>query len=276
MPVSPLNDSQQRHLAVGFAHVDRLLQQVERVAEGKLSPFAQERPDIQEDEARLLQVFASQARARMLAALDRLGIPRPRPSVSARWSIETSLRFAEIALSEIDAKGLAAYGPVDPGVAAEASALAADLRALLARGTALLHESDPGQLRQCLEALSGQVGEVMRALERLSAAHGLVEIRPLLQAAGDRAADHSFVIGVFGRVGVGKSSLINALAGGPVLPVGTTPVTAVLMRLSRGPAGATVRLLERAGRAPSRSSRLPSTPRRNRTPITAGACGPST
>jgi len=241
--VTGLNDSQRRHVASRFGYVDRLLQDVDRLTRDDPSPFAAERADVQDDEARFVRGFVAQARSRMIAALDRLKVPRPRPTTSARWSIETDLRFAAIALGELGAEDLAAYGEVDPAAGAEVGALAADLKEVMSRGVALLHERDPGRLRERIAEVPGAAGEILRALERRSAEEGLTEVRPLLEAAVDRALDSALTLGVFGRVGVGKSSLINALAGVEVLPVGAVPVTAVPLRISHGPAGAVVHFL---------------------------------
>ena len=79
-----LNPNQVRHVVATFVHIDSLLQAVERVTRPERSPFARERPDLPRDEARLLESFVALARARMLGALDRLGIPRPVPRISAR------------------------------------------------------------------------------------------------------------------------------------------------------------------------------------------------
>ena len=46
--------------------------------------------------------------------------------------------------------------------------------------------------------------------------------------------DNSFEIAIFGRVSSGKSSLLNAMLGIDVLPVGVTPITAVPTRLLYG------------------------------------------
>ena len=240
----PLNPHQTRHVVATFTYVDSLLERVERVARGDLSPFAKEQPDIASDEARLLQSFLSLIRARMLAALDSVGVPQPAPRLSARWSAETSLNFAEISLSELDGEHLKGYGPVDETVAGELAALAADVRGILRRARHVLHERDPGGLAETIGAISGPVGEVLREIERLSRDRALAEVRPLLAAAAERAVGGTFDVGVFGRVSAGKSSLINALVGENVLPVGTTPVTAVPTRLTRGDSGAVVEFVD--------------------------------
>jgi GTP-binding protein EngB required for normal cell division len=242
--VSPLNPHQTRHIVSTFTYVDSLLQSVERVARGDLSPFAKEQPDIARDEARLLQSFLELVRSRMLAALDRLGIPRPEHKLSARWSAETALNFAETSLTDLDGEHLKGYGSVDETVATELAALAADVRGVLRRARHVFHERDPGGLAETLGTVTGPVGEVLREIDRLSRERALAEVRPLLVAATERAIGGTFDVGVFGRVSAGKSSLINALVGESVLPVGATPVTAVPTRLTQGARAAVVHFID--------------------------------
>lgn len=238
--MSGLNEHQIRRVLATFTHVDGLLEDIDRLATDALSPFAKERADLAPDEARLLRAFEAQARARMLTALDRLRIPRPQPAASARWSVTTSLTFADITLSELTESALRGYGAVDAAASAELLALVADLRKLMARGKALLHEHDPGGLSDKLAGMPGLVGEVLRGVDRLSVELGLADVRPLIAAAADRAGATTFDVGIFGRVSAGKSSLINALVGVAILPVGATPVTAVPIRIARGEPGASV------------------------------------
>jgi GTP-binding protein EngB required for normal cell division len=241
----PLNENQVRRIVSTFTHVDDLLKAVEAVTQPDPSPFARERPDVTPDEARLLLAFVSLARNRMAAALDRLGIPRPERTLSARWSVSTSLTFAEISVSELDPATLRGYGALDPADGQEVTALAADLQNLLRRGGALLREEQEGGVADLVAAVRGPAGEVLRRLLRTSAERGLVELRPLIAAAAERAGATTLDVGVFGRVSAGKSSLINALVREPILPVGATPVTAVPLRIGRGPHAVEVRFEKR-------------------------------
>jgi Dynamin family len=236
-----LNESQVRRIQSTFWYVDDLLKSVEALAHADPSPFSRERSDLTGDEARLLLSFVGLARKRMLAALDRLGIPRPQQNLSARRSVSTALQFGEMSLSELNSRALRGFGEVDPEAGEEITALAADLQALMQRGAALLKEEQDGGLVERLAALPGPAGEILRHLLATSSAHGLTEMRPLIAAAAERASGTTLDVGVFGRVSSGKSSLINALVGEPVLPVGATPVTAVPLRVSRGPHSAEVR-----------------------------------
>ncbi|MGH7669054.1 MAG: dynamin family protein [Gemmatimonadaceae bacterium] len=240
----PLNASQRRNVSSTFSYVDGLLRKIEHAIAGEGSPFAPERPDIGPGESRLLGALVQGVRQRMLLALDRLGIPRPRPALSARWSVETTFNFADIAIAELNEASLRGYGTLDPAAAAEVTAVAGDLRRVLERGHELFRGPSGVDLKDRLRSVPGDVGDVLRTLEALSTEHGLVEIRAPIVAAAERATAKTFDVGVFGRVSSGKSSLINAIVGRPVLPVGSTPVTAVPVRIQHGPPAATVTFVD--------------------------------
>jgi hypothetical protein len=218
-----LNEGDVRRILTTFSHVDDLLKHVEALCHPDPSPFARERPDLSPEEGRLLLSFVVLARHRMVAALDRLGIPRPGQTISARRSATTAFTFAEIAFSELEARALRGYGAVDPRAAEEITALAADLQELARRGTALLREQEEGGVVEQVGRVPGPAGKVLSELLAVGTRHGLTEVRPLIAAAAERATATTLDIGVFGRVSAGKSSLINALVGQAVLPVGATP-----------------------------------------------------
>jgi GTP-binding protein EngB required for normal cell division len=82
--------------------------------------------------------------------------------------------------------------------------------------------------------VAGNDLSLLSRIERVVADRGLVEFRGTIASILDRAEDRSFEIAVFGRVSSGKSSLLNAVLGTDVLPVGVTPVTAVPTRITHG------------------------------------------
>jgi GTP-binding protein EngB required for normal cell division len=247
--VSSLNENHVRHVVSNLRYIDDLLREVERLAGPGTSPFRREREDLSPDESRLVLAAVTTIRQRMAGALERLGIPRPAKDASARWGIEVGLQFVDNTLSELGARDPAGYGELDASDAEAIAAAALSLQALVRNTSRLLHEHDAGGLEERIAGLDGRVGELLREVERISREHALVEVRPLLAAAVDRALSKILDVGVFGRVSSGKSSLINALAGAPVLPTGATPVTAVPVRVRHGVEGATVRFLDGATRA---------------------------
>ncbi len=234
-----LNPGQARHLLSSFTRVDDLLRDVEALCRAELSPFARERLDLAAEEARFLGSFVAAARRRMVEACDRLRIPRPAPAVSARWAAETYLHYADIAFAELSPQRMRGYGSLAAEAAGELADVTQFLSLLMSRGIALLHESEGGRLAERAAGIPGPAGEVLAELEKITAEHGLSDLRPLLAAAIDRAASGTLDVAVFGRVSSGKSSLLNALVGAPVLPVGAAPVTAVSILVARGDPGLT-------------------------------------
>ncbi len=233
--MATLNEHQARRIKSTFAHVDGLLRDVERLAHAHSSVFSTEQPDLSEPESRMLLSLVKAGRARMLATLDHLHLPRPRATLSSRWSVMTSFRFVDIALSELTPQTLRGYGAIDTESSAEVEAIASELRELMARGREVLGPQHGEQLRERASQVRGPFGEVLRMAESLSTSLGLVEVRGLIAAAAERATTDTIDVGIFGRVSSGKSSLINALVGVPLLPVGATPVTAVPLRVVHGP-----------------------------------------
>ena len=99
-----------------------------------------------------------------------------------------------------------------------------------------------GRIGRCPPWASGAPGPTthpvageLRELSRIVAEHGLIDLRPALIMLVDRALENTFEVGVIGRVSSGKSSLLNAMIGTPILPTGVLPVTAFPTRVRRGP-----------------------------------------
>lgn len=78
----------------------------------------------------------------------------------------------------------------------------------------------------------------------LAARWGLSALAPLLAACRAAAAQDEISVAVVGRFKAGKSSFLNHFFGRDLLPVGVTPVTAVITEIRYGPAEkATVQFL---------------------------------
>jgi GTP-binding protein EngB required for normal cell division len=217
-----------------FEHVGELLDRVTRLAREEPSAFSRERPDLSAYEARMLLALVDRLRARMLDALGLLGVAPPAPTVSARWSAITAIGFADIALAELSETSLRGYGRLDPATAAVLAGLVGDLRALVERATTLLRAKPRAELAERIATVPEPAGQVLREVLDIADAHGLLDVYGYLEAIAERATSPVADVGVFGRVNSGKSSLINALVGAPLVPVGATPATAVAVRIERG------------------------------------------
>ena len=91
----------------------------------------------------------------------------------------------------------------------------------------------------CVEGASSNstLPHIINRIEAIEKRYKISAVRPHLDACKAILHQKDTVdVGVFGRFKAGKSSLLNYLAGTSVLPVGVTPVTAVVTRLRFGPA----------------------------------------
>ena len=77
-------------------------------------------------------------------------------------------------------------------------------------------------------------GSRLESLERLAAETGAPHLAAEARALSDRVRDGLFYVACVGQFKRGKSTLLNALVGEPVLPVGVVPVTAVVTVVRHG------------------------------------------
>jgi hypothetical protein len=158
-----------------------------------------------------------------------LDLPRDSRQISASWAIRSHLMGVSIAIAEMEPQRMGGYGPLDPQGHAELARMCNELERIIGKLDAYLGRAPGEDLAQRLARLEAIPidPELLVNLERIIADHGLLEFHPLLDAIVDRLESGQFVIGFFGRVSSGKSSLLNHMLGRQVLPIGVTPVTAV-------------------------------------------------
>jgi GTP-binding protein EngB required for normal cell division len=233
-----MNDNHQRHLLVTFRHIDNLLSEAEHVlaTAGSASPFAEYTQDSTPVQRKVIHDYIQRVREAMARAMADLNLPLPAPVCGALWATRNYVAFAGIAVAEMEPKRMRGYGTLSEPDSKAIDGIVAELNAALDRLTAYLDKGPAADLQARLARLEQTRDEVplLRELERVITAHGLVEFRGALTMLLDRLENHVFEIGVFGRVSSGKSSLLNHLLEGEVLPVGVTPVTAFPTRVSFG------------------------------------------
>lgn len=235
-----------RHVRITLAHVDRLLTKaLDRTGIPVPGAFSREYDDFSADEVFLLSETAAEIRAALLALARSLGVPPEPPTIPARWAAQTDWHFAEVALAELSGAGLRAWGGADPERERLLKQEAERLRARLAEARSLLAGGRPG-VRANPEALAP--GAALAPLRALLEVPDLTPLNGALRALAGHLREPDLVIGVFGRVSTGKSSLINAALGEEVLPVGAVPVTRRVLRIRRGEKA--VRLLAPADGVP--------------------------
>jgi predicted GTPase len=87
--------------------------------------------------------------------------------------------------------------------------------------------------------MSAGLTERLSTVADLIRRFGLTSLLPALSACEALSGeDSSLDVAVLGQIKSGKSSLLNAVLGEAVFPVGAVPVTAVITRAAGGPAQA--------------------------------------
>ncbi len=237
-PPPTLNENQRRSLSAGLQHVAGLLDEVDRVlaAVGSRSPFSRIGGDIRPSDAGVVRDYLDRIRRALLDAARRHGLD-PRGYVVDAWrAIDVQIVGASISVDEMRPRRLRGYGPLDPAVALEVDRTCDELeRAIHELQLFILGGTEEDYATRLARLGSTSADpELLATLERVIRDHGLVEFRALLRSILERLEERTFHVAVFGRVSSGKSSLLNALIGAPVLPVGVTPVTAVPTRVRVG------------------------------------------
>ena len=219
-------------------HIDKLLAEMEstlNVSASKLA-FPQYAPDLSPAQRRVIEDYIGRIRAQLIRVLDGQGMERPTADIPVSRSLHSYLTFVDIATEELKPEYMRGYGEVPPAAAVELNGIAGELQGLVRQLDQYLMRGSRENLQERLERLE-QTGDeipVLKKLESVISEHGLVEFRSTLSMILDRLEDNSFEIAIFGRVSSGKSSLLNAMLGIDVLPVGVTPITAVPTRLLYG------------------------------------------
>lgn len=233
-----LNPSQRLHLLTSSQYADKLLSEIEAtlVASQSKSPFPKFKPDISPARAKVVQDYIARMRAQLVRILDSQGVAIPAPHIGSVHSIRVTLGFVDIAFDECRPKRMAGYGELADTAAIEIAGLVDEIQGIISRLGSYLAQGQSADLEKRLRRLEEAGGDValVKVLERAINQHGLVEFRPALATIIDRLETDTFEIAVFGRVGSGKSSLLNHIVEQDLLPVGVNPITAVPTRLAYG------------------------------------------
>jgi GTP-binding protein EngB required for normal cell division len=233
---SPL---QKQSLLLGCVDIHRRMAELESLLTeaGQPTLFSRYVADLTPVEQQVLRDYFARIREVMSNLLRAHDIPLKRERVSLRWTATTSLIFLHVAVAEMSSGKLRGYGELTPDGRMAALRIQQELDRLVEQAARILHQGTGGDLAGRLARLEDSVPDLAQALETIEEVvtrRKLVEFRPQVELILRRLENSRLEIAVFGRVGSGKSSLLNHVAGQDVLPVGVTPVTAVPTRLTWG------------------------------------------
>jgi len=233
-----LNEAQRRRLAVTCSYIDKLLSEVEEVLHetSSKSPFPRHVIDLTPAQTRVLEDHIRRIREQLLRALAWQNITPDQPEIPATRSALTHLAFVDIAIEELKPSYMRGSGTVPEDVAEELNGVVHELRSVAQSMERYLRQELGTNLESRLTKLEHASDDValLRAIETVVTRHGLVEFRSRIASLAARLEDDKLEVALFGRVSSGKSSLLNALLGTDVLPVGVNPITAVPTRLRHG------------------------------------------
>ena len=234
----PSNEFLAKHLRITCEHIDRLLGEIEGVLNESSSrtAFPEYVRDITQAQQKTIEDYITRIRARLVQVMEGQGIRTNPPGIFVSRAVHARLYAIDVAAEEIKPQYMMGFGNIPDTTATELNGIAGELQALVSRLGQYLGEGAGQDFRERLQRLEGAGNDLdlLSRIERVVAKRGLVEFRGTIDAILDRAEDRSFEIAVFGRVSSGKSSLLNAVIGTDVLPVGVTPVTAVPTRIIHG------------------------------------------
>lgn len=236
--MSGLNEHHKRRILSTFQHIDRLIEEslTELRPDSRLL-FPRLVQDLSSAQLHWIESYAQKIREQMGALIGRFEMEFEDQTTPASWMLRTNLVYLDIALEDLDPERMRGYGEMDQDAARDFAWTLNEIRRLVDQLSAYLLESReiraPGARRA---GDADAAGALLDGIAEISARHGMVEFLPALQSVTQKLASHRLEIAVFGRVGSGKSSLINRLLETNVLPVGTTPMTAVPIRILAGEA----------------------------------------
>jgi GTP-binding protein EngB required for normal cell division len=233
-----LNSAHKLHLLSSAEYADKLLADIEAVlyASKSKSAFPKYKDPLSPAQVKVVEDYLARIRTQMLRLIEGQGIPALEPKFESIRAIRVALAFFRIAFQECTPDRMGGYGAVPQSKIRELSGLVEEMVNAADKLDSYLAQRLGQDLEARLERL-GRAGadvDLIKTLERIISAHGLVEFRSTLSMIIDRLETKSFEIALFGRVSSGKSSLLNHIIQSEILPVGVNPITSVPTRLIYG------------------------------------------
>ncbi len=235
-----LNSSQRLHLLTSSQYADKLLADVESilVAAKSKSPFRKYKGSLAPARIKVVEDYVARIRTQIVQVLESQGIPLPEPNLESVHAIRVTLTFVRIAFQECTPGRMRGYGEVPEDKVRELNGLVDEMVSAVEKLDSYLAQGLGQDLEARLDRLAQGGADVglVKTLERIVNAHGLVEFRSTLAMIIDKMESTRFEIAIFGRVSSGKSSLLNSIVQMDILSVGVNPITTVPTRLIFGDA----------------------------------------
>ncbi|GAB2582981.1 dynamin family protein [Dyella jejuensis] len=224
------SDNHRRYLATTLRHIEREVDEsiAQLRGDDKDALFRHYRHFPPQERIDTLMAHMARLRAVMRRFMDTYQIDYQHDDlIEASWNFETRLALIRNAVYELRPRNLRGYGEISTEDEQACRALSAELAMLLKTMGSELR-------REPLRLPTGTDDAPLAALAEIIERHRLFEYRSRLEALLAREQGDRMEVALLGRVSSGKSSLVNALLGHPLLPVGAVPVTTVVTRIRYG------------------------------------------
>jgi len=233
-----LSEAQQRRLSVTCAYIDKLLCEMEQILNqaASESPFPRHIIDVTPAQRRVIEDHVRRLRQQLMRSLAWQGLKPDPADIPASRAVISHLGFIDIAIEELKPSYMNECGALPQTAEGELNGIVHELRSIVEGVERYLRQESRATLSDRLTNLE-KAGKDVGLLKRIEATvtrHGLVEFRSRITSITSRLEDDQFEVALFGRVSSGKSSLLNALLGTDLLPVGVNPITAVPTKLRFG------------------------------------------
>ena len=233
------NEPQKSRLIASASYIDKLLLEIEQILSASESGgFPRYKSPLAPVQVRVVHDYIRRLRQQIVRVLADLDVALPEPRFDSTHSIRVTLQFIEVALEEIGPERLIGYGSVPQSLVKPLAGGIQEMKGIVRQLDSYLSqrlESDLSNRLLQLRETDGDAG-LLKRLGAILERHSLVEFRSPLAQLLEKIEFPTYEIAFFGRVNTGKSSLLNAIMGVNLLPVGVTPITAVPTRIKNGSA----------------------------------------
>ncbi|HEY1550965.1 MAG TPA: dynamin family protein [Kofleriaceae bacterium] len=233
---SSLNANHVRVLSASFGVLDQQLADVVAAMGAAPSPLSSHAVDLSPEQRAIVLDHVEQIRDRLAGAVSTLGLRTP-TRVPITRTLRAVLMHAQVALEDLAPAKLRGYGLLGAEPGQRIATVLSDLDRTISRLAAYVARPERNDLASRIGKLDTEAVrlDVLAQIERVVTRHGFVELRPAIAALVELLEAGTFEVALFGRVSCGKSSLVNAVIGANVLPVGATPVTSIPTRVRWAP-----------------------------------------
>lgn len=133
--ITGLNENHVRHVMTTFRYLDDLLSKAEHImaSAGSSSPFREYVNDTTPAQRKVTHDYVANLRNLMTRQLEELHINRPAPVGGALWAARNAVRFANIALTDMEPKRMGGYGQLSAEATRQLDSMVVELRAEIDR-----------------------------------------------------------------------------------------------------------------------------------------------